>query len=189
MKREVAIIGAGDVGSPLARVLADAGIGTVLVDVSAAIEVGLDRAAQTGDLYLLPKALFRRLAAPLKKVTQDPAWEEAFAPFYAQVLDLAARLPPRGDRSELPALVLIDAVLRLIPGAIGDAESALEDSFQNGLLDCAWYTRPREFEGLTVPDVLLGGDHAKIVAWRRKNALARTCAKRPDLLDNNPTLD
>lgn len=85
---------------------------------------------------------------------------------------------------ELPALVLIDAVIRLLPGAIGDAESALEDSFQDGLLDCAWFTRPRSFEGLDVPEVLLSGDHEKIAAWRRENALARTRQRRPDLLDH-----
>ncbi len=84
---------------------------------------------------------------------------------------------------ELPALVLIDAVVRLQPGAIGDAESALEDSFQNGLLDCAWYTRPREFEGLSVPDVLLSGDHARIAQWRRHDAIERTRQRRPDLLE------
>ncbi len=84
---------------------------------------------------------------------------------------------------ELPALILIDALIRLIPGAIGDAESALEDSFQNGLLDCAWYTRPREFEGLTVPEALLSGDHKKVAQWRRDNARQRTLERRPDLLE------
>lgn len=83
---------------------------------------------------------------------------------------------------ELPALTLIDALIRLIPGAIGNAESALEDSFQNGLLDCAWYTRPREFEGLTVPEALLSGDHEKVAQWRRANARQRTLERRPDLL-------
>ncbi len=83
---------------------------------------------------------------------------------------------------ELPALVLIDAVLRLLPGAIGDAESALEDSFQNGLLDCPWYTRPQEFEGLKVPEVLLSGDHREITAWRAEEARKRTQERRPDLL-------
>ena len=84
---------------------------------------------------------------------------------------------------ELPALILIDALSRLIPGAIGNAESALEDSFQNGLLDCAWYTRPREFEGLTVPEALLSGDHKKVAQWRRDNARQRTLERRPDLLE------
>ncbi|MDA0711709.1 MAG: tRNA (guanosine(37)-N1)-methyltransferase TrmD [bacterium] len=85
---------------------------------------------------------------------------------------------------ELPALVLIDAVIRLLPGAIGDAESALEDSFQEGLLDCAWFTRPRSFEGLEVPDVLLSGDHKKVAEWRHQNARERTRQRRPDLLDD-----
>ena len=84
---------------------------------------------------------------------------------------------------ELPALILIDALIRLIPGAIGNAESALEDSFQNGLLDCAWYTRPREFEGLTVPEALLSGNHKKVAQWRRDNARQRTLERRPDLLE------
>ena len=84
---------------------------------------------------------------------------------------------------ELPALVLIDALIRLLPGAIGDAESALEDSFQNGLLDCAWYTRPREFEGQEVPEDLLSGDHKRIAKWRENNALLRTRKRRPDLLE------
>jgi tRNA (guanine37-N1)-methyltransferase len=84
---------------------------------------------------------------------------------------------------ELPALVLIDAIVRLIPGAVGDAESALDDSFQNGLLDCPWYTRPRDFEGLTVPEVLLGGDHKAIAAWRQEQAEARTRERRPDLIE------
>jgi tRNA (guanine37-N1)-methyltransferase len=84
---------------------------------------------------------------------------------------------------ELPALVLIDTIVRLIPGAVGDAESALDDSFQNGLLDCPWYTRPRAFEGLTVPEVLLGGDHKKIAEWRRAQAEGRTRARRPDLIE------
>ena len=85
---------------------------------------------------------------------------------------------------ELPALVLMDAVVRLIPGAMGDAESALEDSFQNGLLDCPWYTRPREFEGLRVPDVLLSGDHQRIADWRRNTAVQRTRIRRPDLYES-----
>ena len=84
---------------------------------------------------------------------------------------------------ELPALILIDALIRLIPGAIGNAESALEDSFQNRLLDCAWYTRPQEFEGLTVPEALLSGDHKKVSQWRRDNARQRTLERRPDLLE------
>ncbi len=87
---------------------------------------------------------------------------------------------------ELPALVLIDAITRLIPGALGNAESAPNDSFAQGILDCPHYTRPETFEGLQVPSVLLSGHHAEIEAWRRKQAIKRTAAVRPDLLDNAP---
>ncbi|MGP1367229.1 MAG: tRNA (guanosine(37)-N1)-methyltransferase TrmD [Schwartzia sp. (in: firmicutes)] len=83
---------------------------------------------------------------------------------------------------ELPAMVVIDAVSRMIPGVLGSEESAPTDSFYDGLLGYPQYTRPREFEGLTVPDVLLSGDHAQIARWRRNEALRRTKAMRPDLL-------
>lgn len=83
---------------------------------------------------------------------------------------------------ELPAMTLIDAIVRQLPGALGDADSAAEDSFVNGLLDYPHYTRPEVFEGLTVPEVLRSGNHAKIKAWRLKQSLALTRAKRPDLL-------
>lgn len=83
---------------------------------------------------------------------------------------------------ELPAMVLLDAVIRQLPGALGDADSAVEDSFVNGLLDYPHYTRPEQYEGLTVPEVLMSGNHAKIREWRLKQSLALTRAKRPDLL-------
>jgi tRNA (guanine37-N1)-methyltransferase len=83
---------------------------------------------------------------------------------------------------ELAALVLIDAVVRLIPGVIGDGESMLTDSFQDGLLDHPSYTRPAEFRGLKVPDVLLSGDHKEIERWRQEQRLLRTKARRTDLL-------
>jgi tRNA (guanine37-N1)-methyltransferase len=84
---------------------------------------------------------------------------------------------------ELPALVLMDAVTRLLPGALGDAESAQEDSFMDVLLDYPHYTRPEAIDGLQVPDVLLGGHHADIRRWRHKQALGRTWLRRPELLD------
>ena len=84
---------------------------------------------------------------------------------------------------EVAALVVIEAVVRLIPGVLGDFESGIEDSFQDGLLDCPWYTRPETFEGLRVPDVLLSGNHAEIHKWRAQQALERTQSKRPDLLE------
>jgi tRNA (guanine37-N1)-methyltransferase len=83
---------------------------------------------------------------------------------------------------ELAALVLIDAVVRLIPGVLGDGESMLTDSFQDGLLDHPSYTRPAEFRGLKVPDVLLSGDHREIERWRQEQRLRRTKARRKDLL-------
>jgi tRNA (guanine37-N1)-methyltransferase len=83
---------------------------------------------------------------------------------------------------ELPALVLLDAVIRLIPGVLGDEESARYDSFVDTLLDFPHYTRPQSVEGLAVPDVLLSGDHERIRRWRRKEALRRTKVRRPDLL-------
>ena len=87
---------------------------------------------------------------------------------------------------ELPAMALIDAVVRQLPGVLGDADSAIEDSFVNGLLDCPHYTRPEEYEGKVVPEVLLSGNHAKIREWRLKQSLLLTRAKRPDLLAARP---
>lgn len=83
---------------------------------------------------------------------------------------------------ELPAMMLMDAVLRLIPGVLGDADSAGQDSFANGLLDCPHYTRPIEFQGMSVPAVLRRGNHALIAEWRLEQALRRTLQRRPDLL-------
>ena len=83
---------------------------------------------------------------------------------------------------EPAALVLVDAILRLLPGALGHEQSAQQDSFSEGLLDCPHYTRPEMFEGREVPAVLLSGDHAAIARWRHKQALGRTWLRRPDLL-------
>ena len=83
---------------------------------------------------------------------------------------------------ELPAMIITDAVSRMLPGVLGSEESAPTDSFYNGLLEHPQYTRPREFEGMAVPEVLLSGDHAKIAKWRREQSLARTLRYRPDLL-------
>ena len=83
---------------------------------------------------------------------------------------------------ELPAMMLIDAVLRLLPGVLGDSDSAGQDSFANGLLDHPHYTRPVEFQGMAVPAVLRSGNHALIAEWRLEQALRRTFKRRPDLL-------
>ncbi|MEA3464670.1 MAG: tRNA (guanosine(37)-N1)-methyltransferase TrmD [Thermodesulfobacteriota bacterium] len=84
---------------------------------------------------------------------------------------------------ELPAMVIIDAVARLLPGVLGSAGSAAADSFSDGLLEHPHYTRPAEFMGQRVPEVLLSGNHARIAAWRRSQQLQRTLRRRPDLLD------
>ena len=83
---------------------------------------------------------------------------------------------------ELPAMMLIDAVVRLLPDVLGDPESALQESFADGLLDCPHYTRPEVLDGRRVPPVLLSGDHAAIARWRREAALRLTARRRPDLI-------
>ena len=90
---------------------------------------------------------------------------------------------------ELAAMVLIDSIVRQLPGVLGDAESASQDSFVNGLLDCPHYTRPEAYEGQKVPPVLLSGNHAEIGRWRLKQALGRTWQRRPDLLEKRALSD
>ena len=85
---------------------------------------------------------------------------------------------------EIPALVLVDAIGRVLPRALGNYESAQEDSFSQGLLDCPHYTRPAEFEGMKVPDILMSGHHENITHWQREQSLKRTAERRPDLLKN-----
>ncbi len=85
---------------------------------------------------------------------------------------------------ELPAMVIIDAMIRLLPGVLGDPESALEDSFSDGLLEFPHYTRPEVVDGRRVPEVLLEGNHAEIAKWRRQQALIRTAERRPDLFNS-----
>lgn len=87
---------------------------------------------------------------------------------------------------EIPAMVITDAIVRLIPGALGKEESHINDSFQDGLLEHPHYTRPQEYRGLTVPDVLLSGNHQEIENWRRVKSIENTQKKRPDLLKNKP---
>ena len=85
---------------------------------------------------------------------------------------------------ELPALVVLDAVARFVPGVVGDEQSVAQDSFSRGLLDHPHYTRPPEIDALRVPDVLMSGNHAEIRRWRKREALSRTLERRPDLLDD-----
>jgi tRNA (guanine37-N1)-methyltransferase len=84
---------------------------------------------------------------------------------------------------EIAAMAVIDAVVRMLPGVLGDDESAAQDSFMEGLLDCPHYTRPEEIDGRKVPEILLSGDHAELARWRLKQALGRTYLRRPDLID------
>jgi tRNA (guanine37-N1)-methyltransferase len=98
---------------------------------------------------------------------------------------LSLRLQP-WTGGEPAALVLLDAVVRLLPGVMGNEMSGEEESFENGLLEHPHYTRPPEWEGRPIPDVLLSGNHAKIAAWRREEARRLTAARRPDLLDDRP---
>lgn len=90
---------------------------------------------------------------------------------------------------EIPAMVIVDAVTRLIPGALGSDESAEQDSFADGLLDYPHYTRPAEYRGLKVPDILLSGNHAEIARWRRLKAIERTLRRRPDLIQSRALSD
>ena len=83
---------------------------------------------------------------------------------------------------EPAAIIMLDAIIRLLPGVMGSAQSAVDESFEHGLLEHPHYTRPREFEGLKIPDVLLSGDHAAIAEWRRRKAQELTAERRPDLL-------
>jgi tRNA (guanine37-N1)-methyltransferase len=87
---------------------------------------------------------------------------------------------------ELPALILIDAVTRLIPGVLGDPDGAYDDSHASGLLEYPHYTRPPEFRGWSVPEILLSGDHARIARWRREQSLRRTLQRRPDMIAKAP---
>lgn len=87
---------------------------------------------------------------------------------------------------ELAALTVIDSVVRLLPGALGDEMSAADESFSDGLLEYSQYTRPASYRGLDVPQVLLSGDHAAVDAWRRRDAIRRTALLRPDLIDSAP---
>lgn len=89
---------------------------------------------------------------------------------------------------ELPALVVVDAIVRLIPGVLGDSESALSDSFQNGLLDAPVYTRPATYKGMDVPEVLRSGDHERVAEWKESQRISQTRRRRPDLL-NGGTVD
>lgn len=154
-------------------------------------------------LRALPQAGGRRkviLLTPQGKVFRQSLAEEwskcselvlicgHYEGFDERIRDLADEEISLGDYvltgGELAAMVITDAVARLIPGVLGETASALEDSYSEGLLEYPQYTRPLEFEGKRVPDILLSGHHARIKSWRRKEALRRTFLRRPDLIEN-----
>lgn len=156
--------------------------------VAAAIDAALGDAPDLRRIYLTPRG---------RRLDQALAHELVSAP---GVLLVAGRFEGLDERviegrgleeisigdyvlsgGDIAAFVLIDTVVRLLPGVVGTAESLTHESFETGLLEHPLYTRPREWEGRTIPDVLLSGDHAKIAAWRRAEAEAITRSRRPDL--------
>ncbi|MDX1635990.1 MAG: tRNA (guanosine(37)-N1)-methyltransferase TrmD [Marinobacter sp.] len=138
----------------------------------------------------LDQALVKLLAAEERLILVAGRYEGVDERLIASEVDREVSL---GDfvlsGGELAAMAVIDAVTRLIPGALGHAQSAEQDSFADGLLDCPHYTRPEVYEGQAVPDVLLGGHHDQIRRWRLKQALRRTRERRPDLLEQRVLTD
>ena len=176
------------------------GPGMVMLAEPLAAALGAARAAQSGEgvtatrtLYLSPagKPLTHRRVAELAAegdttglVLVAGRYEGIDERLFEREMDEEVAV---GDfvvsGGELPALMLIDAVLRLRPGVLNDADSALQDSFAAGLLDCPHYTRPEVYAGARVPEVLLSGNHEAIRVWRLQQALGRTWERRPDLLE------
>jgi tRNA (guanine37-N1)-methyltransferase len=132
---------------------------------------------------LLDHALVRELAALEGLVLVTGRYEGVDERLLQRAIDFEVSI---GDYvlsgGELPAMVLMDTIIRQLPGSLGDPESAQQESFVSGLLDCPHYTRPEVYQGLRVPEVLLSGHHAAIERWRIKQALGRTLQRRPDLL-------
>ena len=132
----------------------------------------------------LTESLVKKLAEEKGLVLVAGRYEGIDERLVAESVDLEVSI---GDYvtsgGELPAMVLVDCLVRRLPGSLNDAESATQDSFSQGLLDWPHYTRPEEWKQGRVPDVLLSGNHAAIARWRRKQALGRTWVRRPDLVD------
>jgi tRNA (guanine37-N1)-methyltransferase len=132
----------------------------------------------------LGEALVMKLASEAGLVVVAGRYEGVDERVVSRSVDLEVSI---GDYvtsgGELPAMVMIDCIVRRLPGSLNDAESASQDSFSAGLLDWPHYTRPEEWKGARVPEVLLSGNHAAIARWRRKQALGRTWDRRPDLID------
>lgn len=138
----------------------------------------------------LDSSLARRLAAEPHLVLVCGRYEGVDQRVADHLADLEVSI---GDYvltgGELPALVLVDAAARFLPGVLGDPMASSRDSFEEGILEAPQYTRPRSFRGHDVPDVLLSGDHAAVDRWRREEALRKTKERRPDLLRKSLTPD
>ncbi len=162
----------------------------------AAIDAARERAPGSPVLYLSPQG--RTFAQPAARMLAQRSGSILIAGRYEGIDEriVKARVDEEwsiGDYvlsgGELPAMVMIDAVIRLLPGALGHADSALQDSFSEGLLDCPHYTRPDEILGQRVPKVLRSGNHERIRRWRLQQALGRTWLRRPELLKGRPLDD
>jgi len=167
------------------------GVGMVLMcpPVFAAVEQVRQQAEPPGKVVLMTpqgrpmgQALARQLSGEPRLILVAGHYEGFDERIRVGVADLEVSI---GDfvlsGGEVAAMAVIDSVVRLLPGALGKDESVEEESFSGGLLEYPHYTRPREFRGMTVPDVLLSGDHGKIDAWRAEQARLRTMQRRPDL--------
>ena len=154
-----------------------------LAKARAAIEGDVPVIALTPQGQKLDARLAQTLAEKTGLILVAGRYEGMDERFLEQEVDLEISV---GDfvvsGGELPAMLLMDAVMRWLPGVLGHPESAVEDSFTEGLLDCPQYTRPEVYQGKAVPEVLLSGDHGAIAQWRRAQALRRTLDRRPDLL-------
>lgn len=167
------------------------GVGMVLKPepIFAALE-SIERSAQSPVCMLTPqgRTFDQRMAEQLKDEREIVLICGHYEGFDERIRTLANLEISVGDfvvtGGELPALTLIDAVGRLVPGVLGKLDSALDESFNHGLLEAPQYTKPSEYRGMEVPDVLRSGDHKAIAGWRRQQALKRTFERRPDLLVN-----
>ena len=158
---------------------------SVLGEVGSAADAGVRKIILTPQGRRLDQPLLRELSGESRIVLLGGHYEG----FDERIIEgLGFEEVSIGDYvlsgGELPAMVLIDGVVRLLPGALGHPESSEEESFENGILEYPQYTRPPEYRGMKVPDVLLSGNHAEIEQWRRQQALERTRDRRGDLLEN-----
>lgn len=174
------------------------GAGMVMrVDVAgqALTELAQDSPPPDRTILLSPagRPLTQELVQELAQLRHVALIAARYEGFDARVEQLVTHEVSIGDYvlmgGELPALVLLEAVTRLLPGALGDADSHVQESFSAGLLDYPEFTRPATYRGLAVPEVLLSGHHGNVAAWRRQQALRRTFERRPELLERAPLTD